>query len=67
MLSHEYTYAYAAVEPTTSIMSALILPQVNTECMQLFMDTVAQRHPSENKLCTKICLKFGTLINILRG
>lgn len=26
MLTHEYTYAYAAVEPATGIMNALILP-----------------------------------------
>ena len=29
MLTHEYTYAYAAVEPATGTMDALILPQVN--------------------------------------
>ena len=26
MLTHEYTYAYAAVEPATGIMDTLILP-----------------------------------------
>ena len=47
MLTHEYTYAYAAVEPATGTMDALILPQVNTYCMQIFLDTVAARHPGE--------------------
>lgn len=48
MLTHEYTYAYAAIEPVTGLMDALVLPQVNTRCMQIFLDTVAQRHPGEN-------------------
>lgn len=48
MLAHEYTYAYAAIEPATGLMDALVLPQVNTGCMQIFLDTVAQRHPGEN-------------------
>lgn len=48
MLTHEYTYAYAAIEPATGLMDALVLPQVNTGCMQIFLDTVAQRHPGEN-------------------
>lgn len=47
MLTHESTYAYAAVEPATGMMDALILPHVNTACMQLFLDTVAERHPGE--------------------
>src|SRR5450756_2291765 len=48
MLTHEYTYAYAAVEPATGTMDALILPQVNTYCMQIFLDTVAARNPGEH-------------------
>ena len=39
MLTHEYTYAYAPCEPATGVMDALILPQVNTQCMQIFLDT----------------------------
>ena len=49
MLTHEYTYAYAAVEPLSGAMDTLILPQVNTHCMQIFLDEVAQRHP-ENRI-----------------
>ena len=50
MLTHEYTYAYAACEPATGTMDALVLPQVNTHCMQIFQDTVAQRHPNDHIL-----------------
>lgn len=48
MLTHEYTYAYAAVEPATGVMDSLILPQVNTHCMQIFLDEVALRHPDDH-------------------
>ncbi len=48
MLTHEYTYAYASCEPATGVMEALILPQVNTQCMQIFLDTVAARHASDH-------------------
>ena len=45
MLTHEYTYAYAAVDVVTGAMDSLILPYVNTDCMQVFVDEVAARHP----------------------
>ena len=48
MLTHESTYAYAAVEPLTGAMDSLILPQVNTHCMQIFLDEVALRHPDDH-------------------
>jgi hypothetical protein len=44
MLTHASTYAYASCEPATGAMDALILPQVNTQCMQIFLDSVAERH-----------------------
>lgn len=47
MLTHEYTYAYAAVDALSGQMDSLILPHVNTHCMQLFLDEVSQRHPHE--------------------
>jgi transposase len=47
MLTHEYTYAYAAVEAQSGELDSLILPHVNTECMQLFPDEVGARHPNE--------------------
>jgi len=42
MVSQEYTYAYAAVSDGN--MDSLILPHVNGECMQIFLDEVAARH-----------------------
>lgn len=44
MLTREYTYAYAAVDVLSGELDSLILPQINTPCMQLFIDEVAQRH-----------------------
>jgi transposase-like protein len=44
MLTHEYTYAYRAVDICTGEIDTLILPHVNTECMQLFLDEVSARH-----------------------
>jgi hypothetical protein len=45
MLTHEYT---AAVDVQTGELDSLILPHVNTHCMQLFLDEVGQRHPGEH-------------------
>jgi hypothetical protein len=35
MLTHEYTYAYGAVDACTGELDSLILPSVNTHCMSL--------------------------------
>jgi transposase len=48
MLTHEYTYAYGAVDVYTGKLDSLILPQVNTVCMQIFLDEVSARHVTEN-------------------
>ena len=45
MLTHEYTYAYAAVDVDSGELDTLILPSVNGECMQVFLNEVAVRHP----------------------
>jgi putative transposase len=47
MVTQEYTYAYAAVSPLDGQLDSLILPHVNGECMQLFLDEVAARYPRE--------------------
>lgn len=47
MLTHDYTYAYGAVDVVTGELDSLILPHVNTPCMQLFLDEVSRRHPTE--------------------
>jgi transposase len=46
-MTHEYTYAYAAVEAKSGELDSLILPDVNTYCMQLFLDEVGARHPND--------------------
>ena len=48
MLTCEYTYAYAAVCPLDGKFDSLVLPDVNTECMQIFLDEIARRYPNEN-------------------
>jgi hypothetical protein len=48
MLTYQYTYAYGAVCPMDGKFDSLVLPQVNTECMQLFMNEIASRYPQEN-------------------
>jgi DDE superfamily endonuclease len=45
MLTHEYTYAYGAVDVVTGEFDSLILPHVNTGCTQVFLDEIAARHP----------------------
>lgn len=47
MLTHEYTYVFGAVDACTGEFDSLILPQVNTQCMQLFLNEVSSRHPDE--------------------
>ena len=47
MLTHEYTCVFGAVDVCTGELDSLILPHVNTGCMQLFLNEVSQRHPDE--------------------
>jgi transposase len=46
MVTQEYTYAYAAVS-IDGELDSLILPHVNSACMQVFVDEVASRHPKD--------------------
>lgn len=48
MLTHEYTYAFAAVDVDTGELDSLILPSANGECMQVFLDEVSTRHPFDH-------------------
>jgi transposase len=48
MLSRQYVYAFAAVSPGDGQLDSLVLPQADTQCMQLFLDEVARRHAAEN-------------------
>jgi len=44
MVTQQYTYAYAAVSVTDGVLDTLILPQVNSRCMQVFLNEVSSRH-----------------------
>jgi hypothetical protein len=48
MLTHEYSYAYGAVDVGTGEFDSLILPHVNTGCMPLFLNEVSARHPEDS-------------------
>jgi transposase len=47
MVSQEYVYAYAVVSVADGVLDTLILPHVNSTCMQLFLDEIAARYPDE--------------------
>lgn len=47
IVSRQYTYAYAAVSVDDGRLDTLVLPHVNAECMQLFVDELSRRHCSE--------------------
>jgi hypothetical protein len=48
MLTYQYTYAYGAVSPMDGKFDSLVLPLVNTECMQLFITEIGKRYTEEN-------------------
>ena len=48
MVTQQYTYAYGAVSPVDGRFDSLILPQVNSVCMRVFLDEIAARYPNEN-------------------
>lgn len=48
MMTHQYIYAYAAVSPQDGRLDSLVLPQVNSPCMQLFLTEIGQRYPHDN-------------------
>jgi transposase len=43
----EYEYAFAAVSPHDGVLDTLVLPEVHTEAMGLFLAEVAHRHQDE--------------------
>jgi transposase len=44
---HEYTYAFAAVSPLDGVLDSLVLPEVNTDTMSIFLNEVSARHIDE--------------------
>ncbi len=65
MVTQQYTYAYAAVSVIDGVLDTLILPQVNGDCMQVFLDEVSSRH-HEKRIVTVLddagWHKTGTLV-----
>ncbi|WP_430232849.1 hypothetical protein [Nitrosomonas communis] len=47
MVTQAYVYAYAAVSVADGELDILILPQVNSDCMLIFLDEVASRHRND--------------------
>ena len=47
MVCQEYTYAYGAVSITDGQWDSLVLPNVDTICMQIFLDEIASRYPDD--------------------
>lgn len=47
MVTQEYMYAYAAVSVGDGALDTLIMPHVNSVCMQIFLDEVSSRHPDD--------------------
>lgn len=43
----EYTYAYAAVSPLDGELDTLILPDMYTDTLSVFLAEVSRRHPQE--------------------
>jgi transposase len=43
----EFIYAFVALSPHDGVMDSLILPEVNTDMMSLFLAEVAERHPDD--------------------
>ncbi|MBW2148692.1 MAG: transposase [Deltaproteobacteria bacterium] len=43
----EYTYVFAALSPHDGTLDSLILPEINTEAMSIFLAEVASRHADE--------------------
>jgi transposase len=48
MISRQYTCVFGAVSPLDGQFDTLMLPQVNTAWMQVFLDEVARRHQDQN-------------------
>ena len=47
IVSRQYTHAHAAVSVGDGRLDTLVLPHVNAECMELFVDELSRRHHDE--------------------
>ena len=48
--SYEWTYLYAAVEPTTGESFCLYLPGMDDGCLQIFLGELSKAYPEEHLL-----------------
>ncbi len=48
MVTQQYTYAYGAASPQDGCFDSLVVPHVNSDCMQLVLGEIAGRYPNEN-------------------
>ncbi len=48
MLTHQYVYAYGAASIPQGNFDSLVLPQVNGDCMALFLAEISSRYPNDN-------------------
>ena len=62
MVTQEYTYAYGAVSVIDGEFDSLILPHVNGDWMQVFVNEVSSRHPLD-----RIVMILTELAGTLRG
>lgn len=63
----EYTYLYGAFSPQDGQMDSYILPYMNTECMNIFLQSVSENHAEEIILMVvdgAPCHNEGVLLNV---
>jgi len=48
MVTQQYTYAYGVVSSQDGQFASLVLPHVNSDCMQIFLDEIIRRYPDDN-------------------
>jgi transposase len=46
--AYEWTYLYAAVEPTTGESFCLYLPGMDSECLQVFLNRLSEAYPDDH-------------------
>ena len=47
-ISGPTSYAYGAVSPLDGAFDSLVLPHVNSNCMQIFINEIVSRSPNDN-------------------
>ena len=55
LVSQENTYAYGVVSFPGGQFESLVLPNCDTDCMQVFLEEISSRHPKEKILMVMDC------------